>query len=293
MSYQTLLLDIKDNIAVVTLNRPDKLNALNEQTINDLDSIFEELKENELVYVVVLTGSGEKAFVAGADIKELNKLDMITAKEFAEKGQAVFNKIDKFDKPVIAAVNGFALGGGCELALACHIRLASDNAKFGQPEVNLGIIPGYGGSQRLARLINTGRAMEYILTADMISADEAYRIGLVNKVYTQNELLDKAIEMAKKITVKGQQAIRMAVKAVKAVDQMSLKEGQNLEASLFALCCGTEDFKEGTSAFLEKRKPEFKNKELFVEKLISLSFHPAAAVFITHNHTAMLSYPAI
>jgi len=260
VSYQTLLLDIKDNIAVVTLNRPDKLNALNEQTINDLDSIFEELKENELVYVVVLTGSGEKAFVAGADIKELNKLDMISAKEFAEKGQAVFNKIDKFDKPVIAAVNGFALGGGCELALACHIRLASDNAKFGQPEVNLGIIPGYGGSQRLARLINTGRAMEYILTADMISADEAYRIGLVNKVYTQNELLDKAIEMAKKITVKGQQAIRMAVKAVKAVDQMSLKEGQNLEASLFALCCGTEDFKEGTSAFLEKRKPEFKNK---------------------------------
>jgi len=260
VSYQTLLLDIKDNIAVVTLNRPDKLNALNEQTINDLDSIFEELKENELVYVVVLTGSGEKAFVAGADIKELNKLDMISAKEFAEKGQAVFNKIDKFDKPVIAAVNGFALGGGCELALACHIRLASDNAKFGQPEVNLGIIPGYGGSQRLARLINTGRAMEYILTADMISADEAYRIGLVNKVYTQNELLDKAIEMAKKITMKGQQAIRMAVKAVKAVDQMSLKEGQNLEASLFALCCGTEDFKEGTSAFLEKRKPEFKNK---------------------------------
>ena len=260
MSYQTLLLDGQDNIAVVTLNRPDKLNALNEQTINDLDSVFDELKKNEEVYVVVLTGSGEKAFVAGADIKELNKLDMISAKEFAEKGQAVFSKIEKFDKPVIAAVNGFALGGGCELALACHIRLASDNAKFGQPEVNLGIIPGYGGTQRLARLINTGRAMEYILTADMISADEAYRIGLVNKVYPQNELLDKAIEMAKKITGKGQQAIRLAMKAVKAVDEMSLKEGQNLEASLFALCCGTEYFKEGTSAFLEKRKPEFKNK---------------------------------
>ncbi len=260
MSYQTLLLDVKDNIAVVTLNRPDKLNALNAQTINDLDSVFDELKENERVHVIVLTGSGEKAFVAGADIKELNKLDMISAKEFAEKGQRVFNKIDKFDKPVIAAVNGFALGGGCELALACHIRLASDNAKFGQPEVNLGIIPGYGGSQRLARLINTGRAMEYILTADMISADEAYRIGLVNKVHSQNELLDKAIEMANKITGKGQQAIRLAVKAVKAVDEMSLKEGQNLEASLFALCCGTDDFKEGTSAFLEKRKPMFKNK---------------------------------
>jgi len=260
MNYQTLLLDVKDNIAVVTLNRPDKLNALNAQTINDLDSVFDDLKENEGVYAIVLTGSGEKAFVAGADINELNKLDMISAKEFAEKGQAVFNKIEKFDKPVIAAVNGFALGGGCELALACHIRLASDNAKFGQPEVNLGIIPGYGGTQRLARLINAGRAMEYILTADMIGADEAYRIGLVNKVYPQNELLDKAIEMVKKITAKGQQAIRLAMKAVKAVDEMSLKEGQNLEASLFALCCGTEDFKEGTSAFLEKRKPEFKNK---------------------------------
>jgi enoyl-CoA hydratase len=260
MNYQTLLLDVKDNIAVVTLNRPDKLNALNAQTINDLNLVFDELKENEEVYVVVLTGSGEKAFVAGADIKELNKLDMINAKEFAEKGQGVLNKIEKFDKPVIAVVNGFALGGGCELALACHIRLASDNAKFGQPEVNLGVIPGYGGTQRLARLINTGRAMEYILTADMISAAEAYRIGLVNKVYPQNELLDKSIEMAKKITGKGQQAIRLAMKAVKAVDEMSLNEGQNLEASLFALCCGTEDFKEGTSAFLEKRKPEFKNK---------------------------------
>ncbi len=260
MSYQTLLLDVKDNIAVVTLNRPDKLNALNAQTINDLNLVFDELKENEEVYVVVLTGSGEKAFVAGADIKELNKLDMISAKEFAEKGQGVLNKIEKFDKPVIAVVNGFALGGGCELALACHIRLASDNAKFGQPEVNLGVIPGYGGTQRLARLINTGRAMEYILTADMISAAEAYRIGLVNKVYPQNDLLDKSIEMAKKITGKGQQAIRLAMKAVKAVDEMSLNEGQNLEASLFALCCGTEDFKEGTSAFLEKRKPEFKNK---------------------------------
>lgn len=260
MSYQTLLLDVKDNIAVITLNRPDKLNALNAQTINDLNSVFDELKENEEVYVVVLTGSGEKAFVAGADIKELNKLDMISAKEFAEKGQGVLNKIEKFDKPVIAAVNGFALGGGCELALACHSRLASDNAKFGQPEVNLGVIPGYGGTQRLARLINTGRAMEYILTADMISADEAYRIGLVNKVYPQNELLDKTIDMAKKITGKGQQAIRLAMKAVKAVDEMSLHEGQNLEASLFALCCGTDDFKEGTSAFLEKRKPKFKNK---------------------------------
>ncbi len=259
MNYQTLLIDIKENVALVTLNRPDKLNALNAQTVNDLDTVFDELKDNDEVYVIILTGSGEKAFVAGADISELNKLDMITAKEFSERGQAVFNKIENFDKPVIAAVNGFALGGGCELALACHIRLASEKAKFGQPEVNLGIIPGYGGTQRLARLINTGRAMEYILTADMIDANDAYRLGLVNKIYPANELIESAMKMAKKIAGKGQQAIRLAIKAIKAVDEVSLKEGQNLEATLFALCCGTNDFKEGTSAFLEKRKPVFKN----------------------------------
>ena len=260
MKYQTLLLDVKDNIAVVTINRPDKLNALNAQTIEDLDKVFDDLKNDEQVYVVILTGSGEKAFVAGADISELNKLDMVRAKEFSERGQALFNKIENFDKPVIAAVNGFALGGGCELALACHIRLTSDIAKFGQPEVNLGIIPGYGGTQRLARLINSGRAMEYILTADMIDATEAYRIGLANKIYTPEELMNGALIMAKKIIGKGRQAVRLAMKAVRAVNQVSLKEGQNLEASLFALCCGTEDFKEGTSAFLEKRKPAFKNK---------------------------------
>ena len=260
MSYKTLLIDTEDNIATVTINRPEKLNALNTEVMNDLDTIFEELKNNEQIYVVILTGSGEKAFVAGADIKELSNLDMNKAKEFSERGQTVFNKIEKFDKPVIAAINGFALGGGCELALACHIRLVSDNAKFGQPEVNLGIIPGYGGTQRLTRLINSGRAMEYTLTADMIGAEEAYRIGLANKVYPQSELMDQAKNMAKKITAKGQQAIRLAINAIKSVDQLTLTEGQNLEASLFALCCGSEDFKEGTSAFLEKRKPSFKNK---------------------------------
>ncbi len=259
MNYKTLLLDIKENVALITLNRPDKLNALNAQTVNDLDTVFDELKDNDEVYVIILTGSGEKAFVAGADISELNKLDMITAKEFSERGQAVFNKIENFDKPVIAAVNGFALGGGCELALACHIRLASESAKFGQPEVNLGIIPGYGGTQRLARLINAGRAIEYILTADMIDANDAYRIGLVNKIYPANELIESAMKMAKKIAGKGQQAIRLAIKAIKAVNEVSLKEGQNFEATLFAICCGTDDFKEGTSAFLEKRKPVFKN----------------------------------
>jgi len=260
MNYKTLLLEIKDHVAIVTINRPDKLNALNAQTINDLDSVFDELKINNDVYIIIITGSGEKAFVAGADISELNKLDVVSAKEFSEKGQAVFNKIEKSDKPVIAAVNGFALGGGCELALACHIRFASETVKFGQPEVNLGIIPGYGGTQRLARLINTGRATEYILTADMIDTNEAHRIGLVNKVYPANELIENALVMANKIAAKGQQAIRYAMKSIRAVNEVSLKEGQNLEASLFALCCGTEDFKEGTSAFLEKRKPVFKNK---------------------------------
>ncbi len=260
MNYKNLLIDISEHIAVVTLNRPDKLNALNHETLIELQQAFNSLKDDKNIFVVIITGSGEKAFVAGADISEINKLDMLDGKKFAEFGQSVFSMIEKFDKPVIAAVNGFALGGGCELALSCHIRIASENAKFGQPEVNLGIIPGYGGTQRLTRLINSGRAAEIILTADMIDSSEALRIGLVNKVYPQSELQSKAFEMASKIASKGQQAIRLALKAVKVVDEVSSREGQNIEATLFALCCGTEDFKEGTQAFLEKRKPSFKNK---------------------------------
>lgn len=260
MNYKNLLIDISEHIAVVTFNRPDKLNALNHETLIELQQAFNSLKDDKNIFVVIITGSGEKAFVAGADISEINKLDMLDGKKFAEFGQSVFSMIEKFDKPVIAAVNGFALGGGCELALSCHIRIASENAKFGQPEVNLGIIPGYGGTQRLTRLINSGRAAEIILTADMIDSSEALRIGLVNKVYPQSELQSKAFEMASKIASKGQQAIRLALKAVKVVDEVSSREGQNIEATLFALCCGTEDFKEGTQAFLEKRKPSFKNK---------------------------------
>ncbi len=260
MNYQNLLLEINDSIAVVTLNRPDKLNALNKLTLSELKNIFEELKNNNDAKVIILTGAGEKAFVAGADISELNKLDMISGKEFAEHGQEIFRLIENFEKPVIAAVNGFALGGGCELALACHFRVASENAKFGQPEVNLGIIPGYGGTQRLTRLINSGRAMEYILTGDMIDSSEALRIGLVNHVYPKNELIDKTKEIAKRIISKSHHAVKMAIKAVKAVDEMTSKEGQSYEANLFAVCCGTDDFKEGTSAFLEKRKPSFKDK---------------------------------
>lgn len=260
MSYSNLLVEIKNNTAFVTINRPDKLNALNHQTLVELKNVFEELKNNEEVFTVILTGSGEKAFVAGADISELNKLNMLEGKKFAEFGQSVFNTIENFDKPVIAAVNGFALGGGCELALSCHFRVASENAKFGQPEVNLGIIPGYGGTQRLSRLVGSGRAMEMILTGDMIDANEALRIGLVNKVFQLSELQAKTFDIAQKINSKGQQAIRLAIKAVKATDKMNLQEGLDFEAVLFGLCCGTEDFKEGTSAFLEKRKPAFKNK---------------------------------
>lgn len=259
MTFKNLLLENSDSIAVVKINRPDKLNALNSETMENLKNIFTELQNDDETSVIILTGSGEKAFAAGADISELSKLDEISGKAFAEKGQAIFNLIENLSKPVIAAVNGFALGGGCELALACHIRLASENAKFGQPEVNLGIIPGFGGSQRLTRLINSGRSMEYILTGDMIDANEAFRIGLINKIYKKEELLTKAKEMAIKIASKARHAVGSAVKAVNMADEISGSEGQKYEASLFAICCGTNDFKEGTSAFLEKRKPNFKN----------------------------------
>jgi len=260
MNYQNILFEIKNHTGIVTINRPDKLNALNSQTVSELEDVFNEIKNNSEIFVVVVTGSGEKAFVAGADISELNKLDVISAKAFSENGNRIFREIETLGKPVIAAVNGFALGGGCELALACHIRIASENAKFGQPEVNLGIIPGYGGTQRLARAINSARALEMILSGDMVSAEEALSIGLVNKVFSSAELLTKTLELAEKISSKGQQSIRFALKAVKATDNISLTEGLAYEASLFALVCGTEDFKEGTASFLEKRKPNFKNR---------------------------------
>lgn len=260
MEYNNLLVEVKNTIALVTINRPDRLNALNKETLVELDSLFTNFKTDGDVDCVIITGAGEKAFVAGADIKELNQQNGISGEEFAQFGQSVFSKIENLGKPVIAAVNGFALGGGCELAMSCHIRVANDKAKFGQPEVNLGIIPGYGGTQRLARLINSGRAMEYILTGDMIDAAEAFRLGLVNHVYNSDELLPKAFEMAEKIASKGQLSVRLSVKAVKGSEKMNLQEGLEYEASLFGLACGTEDFNEGTSGFLEKRKPEFKKK---------------------------------
>lgn len=260
MSYKNLLVEIKNTIALVTLNRPDKLNALNKETLEELDHVFQQFKTDEKVDCVIITGAGEKAFVAGADIKELNQQTGISGEEFAQFGQRVFNQIENLGKPVIAAVNGFALGGGCELSMACHIRLASDKAKFGQPEVNLGVIPGYGGTQRLSKLINSGRAMEYILTGDMIDANDAFRLGLVNHVYTADELLPKAFEMAEKIASKGQLSVRLAVKSVVTSEKTNLTEGLEYEAALFGVACSTEDFKEGTKAFLEKRKPEFMKK---------------------------------
>jgi enoyl-CoA hydratase len=260
MDFRNLLVTSRDRIAFVTINRPEKLNALNAATKTELLELFNKIKNDSGIAIVILTGAGEKSFVAGTDIGELTALDETSGKEFSEQGQKLLHLIENLGKPVIAAVNGYALGGGCELALACHLRIASENAKFGQPEVNLGVIPGYGGSQRLARLIGKGRAMEMILTGNPIDANEAFRVGLVNKVVPQTELLSTAENVARAILSKGQVAIRMALKAVNMIHETTQSDGQALEATLFGVCCGTEDFKEGTKAFLEKRKPQFRNK---------------------------------
>jgi enoyl-CoA hydratase len=260
MNYETLQVEQRDRIAFVAINRPNKLNALNAQAKSELKDLFLALQNDDAIDVVILTGAGEKAFVAGTDIKELQDLDEQKGMLFSEDGQAVFNLIENLGKPVIAAVNGFALGGGAELALACHIRIASENATFGQPEVNLGVIPGYGGTQRLARLVGKGRAMEMILTGEPIDAPEALRIGLVNKVVPLSLLMKSAESIAQIIISKGQVAVRLALKAVNATQELPLASGLLFEAELFGRCCASEDFKEGTRAFLEKRKPAFKNK---------------------------------
>jgi enoyl-CoA hydratase len=260
MTYQTILCSTQNRIATVTINRPDKLNALNAQCKNELKTLFTALKSDAMVDGVILTGAGEKAFVAGTDIGELTALNPHTGKQFATDGQAIFDLIQHLGKPVIAAVNGYALGGGCELALACTIRIAAEHAKFGQPEVNLGIIPGYGGTQRLARLVGVGKAMELILTGGQIGAQEALRVGLVNAVVPGAELLTAATTMLTTILGKGQLAIRMAIKAINATLETPLSDGLSIEAGLFGECCGTEDFHEGTKAFLEKRKPNFTGK---------------------------------
>ena len=260
MDFSTLLVEVDDQgIATVTINRPDKLNALNADVIADLDAFFSKAEGDDSIRGVILTGAGEKSFVAGADIARFRDLDGEKGRTFAARGQAVFNRIEQLSKPVIAAVNGFALGGGSELAWACHLRIASDNARFGQPEVNLGIIPGYGGTQRLPRLAGLGRATELVLTGDMVGAQRAYEMGLVNKVTTQDELMDATRAMMTTILSKAPIAIALTLKALRSSDR-PLADGLAAEAELFGQACDTEDFKEGVEAFLGKRKADFQGR---------------------------------
>ena len=260
MGYENILYEIKGGSAVLTIARPDKLNALNRATIEELAKAMSAAADDEAVKAVVLTGAGEKAFVAGADIAEIARLDAASGREFALFGQGVYRAIETLPKPVIAAVNGFALGGGCELAMACHIRIASENAQFGQPEVNLGVIAGYGGTQRMARLVGKGRALELLLTGDRVDARRACEIGLVNAVVPLQDLLPKALELATRMGAKAPLAVRHCLEAVNAGLDMPLEQGCYLEATLFGLCCASDDMREGTGAFLEKRKPVFKGR---------------------------------
>lgn len=255
--YTTLLITEEAGVAVVTINRPKALNALNSTVLDDLSAAFDELASNEAVKAVILTGSGEKSFVAGADITQMKDMNVVEGKLFAEKGQGVFLKIEQFPKPVIAAVNGFALGGGCELAMACDIRIASENAKFGQPEVGLGIVPGFGGTQRLARLIGRGMAKFLIYTADIIDAQEALRVGLVQKVTTAEGLLDEAHSIVKRILKKSSIAVSLAKDAINRGVEMDIPNSMQYEAYIFGTCFASEDQKEGMTAFVEKRKPSF------------------------------------
>src|SRR3954469_25437783 len=260
MTFENILLEKKNSIAYVTVNRPKVLNALNMATMEELRAAFHDIKGDSSVRVVIFTGAGEKAFIAGADIGELAKQDAVTGKEYPHRGQSVLNLIENLTKPVIACLNGFALGGGCEIAMACTMRLASDNAKLGQPEVKLGIIPGYGGTQRLPRLVGKGIAMQLLLAGEMISAQEAHRIGLVNEVVAQAELVARAEAIAGKIIANGPLAVQYTIEAVNKGMEMPLAEGLYLEAVLFGAACATEDKKEGTTAFLEKRAAQFKGK---------------------------------
>ncbi|UCF05548.1 MAG: enoyl-CoA hydratase/isomerase family protein [bacterium] len=257
MKFTCITVEKTDRVGRVTINRPKKLNALNISTVIELIEAFGQLRDDDEVGVVVLTGAGEKSFAAGADIAELMKLDPLTGKEFAARGQSLCTLMENLGKPVIAAVNGFALGGGCELAMACTLRIASENARLGQPEVNLGTIPGYAGTQRLARLVPRGIAMELILTGRILTAAEACDLGLVNKVVPAGELAAAVDEMAKLLLDKPPFAIKACMEAVLHGTEMSFEDGCRLEASLFAMTCGTEDQAEGMKAFLEKRKAEF------------------------------------
>jgi enoyl-CoA hydratase len=259
MTYQTLLTSIEDNICIITINRPDKLNALNKTVIEELSAAIDEVYNNPEIRSAIITGAGEKAFVAGADISEFLQLDQNSGEALARKGhQMVFDKIENSPKPIVAAVNGFALGGGCELALACHFIIASSNAKFGQPEVNLGLIPGYGGTQRLVQLIGKNRAMQLIMTGEMVSANDAQQYGIVNKVVEQNELLNEVKKILAIIHTKAPLAITKVIECINNFDHT--QQGYDFEIQKFGECFATEDAKEGAAAFVEKRKPVFKGK---------------------------------
>lgn len=260
MDFENLLVSSEGAVAVVTVNRPKVLNALNVATVNELHACVTELRDHPSVRAIVITGSGEKSFVAGADIAEIRELNLVTGKEFAERGNALYSLIETLSKPVIAAVNGFALGGGCELAMACHLRLAAENAKFGQPEINLGIIPGYGGTQRLARLVGRGRALDLLLSGRLIGAQEALNYGLVEQVLPATELIPAAQKLASELAMKPTQAVKAILACVRDGLDTDLETGLAIEESWFAFCCGTEDKLEGTSAFLEKRKADFKGR---------------------------------
>jgi enoyl-CoA hydratase len=257
MAYETLLVDREGAVLVITLNRPKVLNALNAAVLGELAAAFDEAEADASVGAVVLTGAGDRAFVAGADINELASETPVTGREHARRGQRLFDRIERFGKPVVAAVNGFALGGGCELAMACTVRIAADTARFGQPEINLGLIPGYAGSQRLPRLVGRGRALEMLLVGAPVSAEEAYRIGLANRVVPAAALLTEAKALAATLAAKPTVAVRYILEAVSGGLEMPFAEAEAYEATLFGLVATTEDMREGTRAFLEKRKPNF------------------------------------
>lgn len=260
MELKNVLLEKREGVAVVTINRPKALNALNTETLKELDMVVSDVEADDAVKVVIITGAGDRAFVAGADISEMRDKNGAEGREFGRLGAAVFRHIELIEKPVIAAVNGYALGGGCELAMACDIRLASDTAKFGQPEVNLGITPGFSGTQRLPRLVGPGIAKELIYTGNMIDAAEAMRIGLVNHVYPSGELMEKAMEMAKHIATRAPLAVKLGKAAINRGIETDIETGIAYEAEVFGLCFSTKDQKEGMTAFLEKRKPVFEGK---------------------------------
>lgn len=257
--FKNLLVEIHEGTLMIIINRVEKLNALNFKTLDEIKEAIQIAYDNDEVRSVIITGAGEKAFVAGADITEFTQVNELNARKFSENGQEIFNLIEACPKPVIAAVNGYALGGGCELALACHMRVASENTKFGLPEVTLGILPGYGGTQRLTQLIGRGRAFEFIMTGDMISAQDAYRLGLANHVTTSEGLIPKCKEILNTIMKRAPLAIGQVVECVNAVYKAE-EDGYQTEANSFLICVKSEDFKEGVNAFLEKRKPNFTGK---------------------------------